>query len=104
MELIDKSDIMSRIEEVIKEYSQVRKVHPDCEYYDGVVDILEELRNEFLDTLETKKVDLEKEIDGLWNPRFNLGWDEKSLLSVDHEGFSHIAKYFFELGLKTKTE
>jgi len=57
-----------------------------------------------LDTIETKEVDLEKEIDKIWNPRFNLGWDEKSLLSMNHEGFTTIAKYFYELGLKTKEE
>lgn len=57
----------------------------------------------FLDTLEVKDVDLEKEIDNIWNPRFNLGWDEKSLLSINHSGFTTIAKYFFELGLGLKT-
>lgn len=55
-------------------------------------------------TLETKEVNLEKEIDKIWNPRFNLGWDEKSLLSMNHEGFTTIAKHFFELGLKLKGE
>lgn len=53
-----------------------------------------------LDTLEIKEVDLEKEVDSIWNPRFNLGWDEKSLLSMNHEGFTAIAKHFYELGLK----
>lgn len=65
----------------------------------------EEAYNEvlsFLDTLEVKEVDLEKEIDNIWNPRFNLGWDEKSLLSMNHEGFTTIAKHFFGLGLKAQ--
>lgn len=53
----------------------------------------------FLNTLEVKEVDLEKEIDNIWNPRFNLGWDEKSLLSMNHEGFTTTAKHFFELGM-----
>lgn len=57
-----------------------------------------------LDTFETKEVDLEKEIDKIWNPRFNLGWDEKSLLSMNHEGFTTIAKNFYELGLKRAME
>lgn len=55
-----------------------------------------------IDTLDVKEVDLEKEIDNIWNPRFNLGWDEKSLLEMNHEGFTTIAKYFYELGLKAK--
>lgn len=49
-----------------------------------------------------QEMDLEKEIDKIWNSRFNLGWDEKSLLSMNHEGFTTFAKYFYELGLKTK--
>ena len=54
--------------------------------------------------IDKDAVVLEKEIDKIWNPRFNLGWDEKSLLSMNHEGFTAIAKYFYELGLKTKEE
>lgn len=53
---------------------------------------------------DAAKVNLEKEIDKIWNPRFNFGWDEKSLLSINHEGFTTIAKHFYELGLKTKGE
>jgi len=57
---------------------------------------------EAINTLEVREVDLEKEIDNIWNPRFNLGWDEKSLLSMNREGFTTIAKHFFELGLKAQ--
>lgn len=53
-----------------------------------------------VESLEVKEVDLEREIDNVWNPQFNPGWDEKSLLSMNHEGFTTIAKHFFELGLK----
>lgn len=51
-----------------------------------------------------EEVDLEKEIDSIWNPRFNLGWDDKSLLSINHEGFTSIAKHFYKLGLTQKGE
>ena len=51
---------------------------------------------------ELPEVDLEKEIDALWNPRFNLGWDEKSLISVNRAGFENIARHFYELGLKAR--
>ena len=71
--------------------------------FNSVQDVPFEQKPAFLD-LETKEVDLEKEIDKIWNPRFNLGWDEKSLLSMNHEGFTTIAKYFYELGLKAKEE
>ena len=56
----------------------------------------------FIDTLEVKEVDLKEEIDKIWKPRFSLGWDDKSLLSVSYEGFEIIAKHFFELGLNTQ--
>ena len=71
----------------------------ECGYRDCARDILS-----FLNTIEVKEVDLEEEIDKIWNPRFNLGWNEKSLLSMNHEGFTTIAKYFYELGLKAKGE
>lgn len=67
----------------------------------AVVHVLTDLLD-FIDSIEEPEVDLEKEIDKIWNPRFNLGWDERSLLSMNHEGFTTIAKYFYELGLKTK--
>jgi hypothetical protein len=59
---------------------------------------------DFINTLEVKEVDLKKEIDNIWNPRFNLGWDEKSLLSINHEGFTTIAEHFFELGIKHRKD
>ena len=54
---------------------------------------------DFLNTLEVKEVDLEKEIDNVWNPHFNLGWDDNSLVSINHKSFESIAKHFFVLGM-----
>jgi hypothetical protein len=56
----------------------------------------------YKEKLEVKEMDLEKEIDNVWNPHFNLGWDDNSLLSINHKSFESIAKYFFELGLKVQ--
>ena len=55
---------------------------------------------DFIDSLqqELPEVDLEKEIDAFWNPRFNFGWDEYSALSMNHSGFASIARHFYELG------
>ena len=53
----------------------------------------------FLDTLETKEVDLEKEFDNYANGIIAC--------DVQFEPFTHLhncAKYFFELGRKTKIE
>jgi len=51
---------------------------------------------------EQPEVDLEKEIDAVWNPRFNLGWDEKSLLSINHSAFETIARHFYNIGLNAR--
>ena len=48
--------------------------------------------------VEGLEKDLEKEIDAIWNPRFNLGWDDYSLLSMNHAGFASIARHFAEWG------
>ena len=58
----------------------------------------------YKENLEVKEVNLEKEIDKMWNLRFNLGWDEYSALSMNHEGFAHVAKHFFELGLNSQNK
>lgn len=98
MKLIDKDVLVAEIEGLFKKAEK-----SSGEYQNGAIHTLITLKDK-LDTLEVKEVDLEKEIDKIWNPRFNLGWDEKSLLSMNHEGFTTIAKYFYELGLKTRKE
>ena len=103
---IDKSALVAEIESKLEKYTN-RGEESDAKrdgygmYWGGVLSCLNEIWT-LCDTLEVKEADLEKEIDKIWNPRFNLGWDEKSLLSMNHEGFTTIAKYFYELGLKTQ--
>ena len=111
---IDKSVLVAEIERQISAIDNYPK-HTDIlniqiAVLEGNKVVLTKLLS-FIDTLEVKdiedlqgleEVDLEKEIDNIWNPRFNLGWDEKSLLSMNHEGFITIVKHFFELGLKTQ--
>ncbi len=54
----------------------------------------------FLDTLEVKEVDLEKEIAFQWE---GCDCDDTNLYAkVSSEQFKAIAKHFFELGLKSK--
>ena len=64
--------------------------------YDYVMPIVDSLQQ------EQPEVDLEKEIDRMWNPRFNLGWDDNSLLSINHKSFEAIARHFYELGLNAR--
>lgn len=97
--LIDKDALVAKIERRIKTNKECMLGLRNLDYYQGKVDALNDTISS-LDALEVKGVDLEKEIGNIWNPRFNLGWDEKSLLSVNHEGFTTIAKHFFELGMR----
>lgn len=91
VQYIDKDAILAEIESLWKHYL-------DAQEFDfGWNQALDKVRS-YLDFLETKEVDLKEEIDKIWKPRFNLGWDDKSLLSVSYEGFGIIAKHFFELG------
>lgn len=71
----------------------------------GRVNALENLIP-FIDSLqqEQPEVDLENEINAVWNPRFNLGWDEHSALSMNHAGFASIARHFYELGLNARKD
>lgn len=47
-----------------------------------------------------KPMNLEEEIDAIWNPRFNLGWDENSLISMNHMGFEKLASHFAQWGVE----
>ena len=93
MELIDKAAVLARIEEEIKEYSKAKKEYPTCEeYYEGALDVLEDFRDNFLNTLEVKEVDFEKE----WKEYFKYRGDMATINII------HLAKHFFELGLNAR--
>ena len=98
MELIDKAVMVTEIERQIKEYSKSKKEYPDCEYYEGALDVLENFRDEFLGTLKTKEVDLTKEYDNEFFKDPILG------KLVNRNAGISIAKHFFELGLKAMEE
>lgn len=68
------------------------KTFPRENELEKVLDLIDYLQQ------EQPEVDLKKEIDRIWNPRFNLGWDEYSALSLNHEGFVHIARHFARWG------
>lgn len=107
MELINKDALVAEIERLISngqvKLQESQESNDDESYVAWSEHIATCIRIlSFINTLEVKEVDLEKEIDNIWNPRFNLGWDEKSLLSMNYEGFATVAKHFFELGLKSR--
>lgn len=101
MELIDKATIITEIEN-IKEPLILNDRH-DQGVWDGLYAI-----KKFIDTIEVKEVDLEKEIDNFiytYNGRqrlaLELDWKQ---YQVKFEGkkLMDFAKHFFELGLKAQ--
>ena len=78
MELIDKDALVAEIE---------RLMTPECGYsMNKLID--------FLESLEVKEVDLDKEI--------SFQWSKFCLNSKDRNSFVNIVKHFFELGLKAQ--
>ena len=73
-------------------------------WLDGQEEALKKVKN-FLDTLEVKEVDLEKEANEVWDYVFSaLGWDENSLMPLNHKEYMAFAKHFFELGVQVSNK
>lgn len=100
-ELIDKSAVIAEID-VIQDDTMDENRNFLSSYHEGIFDGLSKIEN-FLDTLETKEVDLEKEIDDYWNKLCDSEFGEL-IEKRDAKWFDDIAKYFYELGLKTQKE
>lgn len=90
MKLIDKSAIVAEINQRIKDYKS-HKI--DDSYHDGLIFALEDLRDDFLDTLEVEEVNLDGEI--------NL-WVRNLPRVPNFEELNKFARHFFELGLKAQ--
>lgn len=54
---------------------------------------------------EHPEVDLEKEANECWDYVFSaIGWDENSLMTINHKEFLAFARHFYELGLNARKE
>ena len=54
---------------------------------------------------EQPEVDLEKEANECWDYVFSaIGWDENSLMTMNHKEFLAFARHFYELGLNSRKE
>lgn len=101
MELIDKAALVAKIGRYISNYKEivVKTDRNNSTWVDSVsmidakIDVLQHLLS-LLDTIETKEVDFEKE----WKEYFKYRGDMATVNII------HLAKHFFELGLKTKKE
>jgi len=106
MKLINKAAVVARIEEGIKEYSKAKKEYPICEeYYEGALDVLEDFKDKFLNTLEVKEVDLDTDIRTYLTNHFNIYEDgvlqsKKSGLPLRTYDIIKVAEHFFELGMQ----
>ena len=93
MKLIDKSDVVAKIDS-LQDATMDENRNFLSSYHAGIFDGLSEVET-FIDSLEVKEIDLEKEI-----KRFTMS---KELYESDSV-IKAVAEHFFELGLKTKGE
>lgn len=100
MQYILKSVLIAEIEKKIKQYEKAFDNHSFASYeacliakgkYRKLLDILQ-----FINTIEVKEVDLEKIIEQTYHDR-----SVTDTTDIDHVTYENIAKYFFELGIKS---
>ena len=102
MKLVDKDKIVAEIERRVADNKKdiERASHKNLEdYFEGYEDALVLFKEKFIDTLEVKEVDLEKEFDKYTK--------DISAQDIKEEPFTQLfecAKHFYELGLKIKRE
>lgn len=90
---IDKSAVIAEIERRKKYYENIQMIKSG--YEDNIEDFNELLS--FLDNLEVKEVDLEKEIEEV---KHNYKVDNNRHTSICSADIEWLANHFFELGLK----
>ena len=90
MKLIPLDALVAEINQRIEDYKS-HKIEDS--YHDGLIFALKDLRDDFIDTLKVKEVDLEKELDSLITPELKKHKALPSLMET--------AKHFFNLGLQS---
>ena len=91
MELIDKDAVVAEIEKIRAKWFGINN-----DFADGQKGALTDVLS-FLDTLEVKEVDLEKETENY----LSTYWPKEIEL---HPFLGHMAKHFFKLGMQFQTE
>jgi len=94
MKLIDKDTVVAEIERRKKYYENIQMIKP---VYESNIEDFNELLS-FLDTLEVKEVNLDKEIRRYRMNNPIIGHREGTL----YDYMANAAKHFFELGLKAQ--
>ena len=100
MKLIPLDALVAEINQRIEDYKS-HKIEDS--YHDGLIFALEDLRDDFINSLEVKEMDLEEEIECSL-PKPAWGWNEdyfgKSDPAYSMEQMKEFAKHFFELGMR----
>ena len=102
MKYIDSEKLIAEIERRIDLICTTEGVvqRDKLQEYEALRDI-----GDFITSLqqEQPEVDLEKEANECWDYVFSaIGWDENSLITMNHKEFLDFARHFYELGLKAR--
>lgn len=98
MKLIDKDAVVAEIDRLLHENIDYSDGNP---YYGGATVAYNKIRT-FLDTLEVKKVDLEKKFFQWWKDERAKDYHVDILYEKYPNVSMKLARHFFELGLKTQ--
>ena len=107
MKLINKDAVLAEIERNKKHWINIERVSMEAgnmystNNYHGRIDMCNIFLS-YIDTLEVKEVDLEKEIREEYLKRRYYGGRDNMLVILNEPQFNMIAKHFFELGLKAQ--
>ena len=103
MKLIDKDALVAEIERRVADNKKdiERASHKNLEdYFEGYEDALVLLKEQFLDTLEVKEVDL----DDYYHKFLEKEWFEKNCPRTVSEMMAFTAKHFFERGMQVSNK
>jgi len=105
MKYIDSEKLKTELESIYDNMLRRTKVDKDnSDYWEGKADAYRNV----IDTItslqqEQPEVDLEEEANECWDYVFSaIGWDENSLITMNHKEFLAFARHFYELGLKAR--
>ena len=103
MELIDKADLVVRVEKLQSEIAEEKKLHEDNSMWYNGINHGFNLTKDILDTLEVKEVDLEKEIETHLKDCLDVKFPTTDIELIKKD-VAYTAKKFFELGMSVSKQ
>lgn len=106
-QLIDKSTLVAEIDS-LQDATMDENRNFLSSYHEGIFDGLSRVET-FIDSLEMKDVDIEKEVANWWNEYYgcikkNYTFEGYTGHYMENSTIISLAKHFFEMGLKTQKE